>query len=252
MRADRRRAARVKRRAVALQGARTPVRFQKRRQKGSLVLRAYCELKALILRNEIRAGSHALETELAARLSMSRTPVREALLRLQADGLVQIKPRRGVRILPISPTDMREIYELLCCLEATAAELVAARRLSFDSPEIVSLQSAIVRMQKALRRNDLDDWAAADETFHRLLVEYSGNQRLQRFAMTVWDQAHRARILTLRYRRKPTDSGREHRATLDAIRRGDERAAYERHRAHRLRGMKLILSILDRHQLWAL
>ncbi|MGL6180774.1 MAG: GntR family transcriptional regulator, partial [Aestuariivirga sp.] len=85
--------------------------------------RAYRALKDLILGNQLPAGSQLLEQEAAQRLGMSRTPVREAMIRLEQDGVVEIRPRHGMRVLPVSSRDMREIYEVLTALESAAAEI---------------------------------------------------------------------------------------------------------------------------------
>lgn len=215
----------------------------------SLVEQAYHDLKGRILSNEYPPAFQATETEIAHRLAMSRTPVHEALLRLQSDGLVELLPRHGVRVLPIYPADLREIYELLCCLESTAAELMANRRLPADAPEFAEMEAANVAMDEALARDDLDTFAEMDDRFHRLLVRYSGNERLMRFVFSISDQQHRARRLTLRLRPKPTQSSAEHRTTLEAIRRGDARAAHELHKAHRVRGMNLILGLIEHYRL---
>ena len=216
--------------------------------RSSLTERAYRQLKEGILHNEYPPGFTATEAEIAGQLAMSRTPLREALLRLQSEGLVEVTPRRGLRVLPLYPADMREIYELLCCLEAAAAEMLAKRRLPEDSIELRELEEINERMGAALELGDLNTWAAMDERFHRRLVEHCGNGRICRVVFNVWDQSHRARILTAPLRPTPTDSYKEHRAVLEAIKRGDDRVAYELHRAHRYRGMTEILSLLEQHQ----
>lgn len=215
----------------------------------SLVDAAYQEIKRGILQNVYPPSFQATEVEMANQLAMSRTPVREALLRLQAEGLVQVTPRRGLRVLPMYDADLREIYELLCCLEATAAEFLARRGLSGDSPVIREMEDVNERMAAALERRDVYEWAAMDERFHRLLVEHCGNGRICRVAFNVWDQSHRARLLTAPLRPPPVESYREHRAVVDAIRRGDERVAYEAHKAHRYRGMAQVMKVLEEHGL---
>ncbi|WP_421938161.1 GntR family transcriptional regulator [Pelagibius sp.] len=145
------------------------------RQRLSQSERAYQELKRRILDNEMPAGFQALEQELAELLGMSRTPVREALIRLAKEGIVEVRPRHGMRILPISVADMREIYEILTGLESTAAEIVAERGLDHDS--LGTLRRAVEDMDSALADDDLRAWAEADERFHNLLVEFSGNER---------------------------------------------------------------------------
>lgn len=93
-------------------------------------VRAYGEIKRRILDNEMPAGFQALEQELAELLEMSRTPVREALVRLADEGMVEVRPRHGMRVLPLSSADMREIYQILASLESTAAALAAENGLS--------------------------------------------------------------------------------------------------------------------------
>ena len=210
---------------------------------------AYQKLRLRILNDELAPGAHALEQEIAAELGISRTPVREALIRLEKEGLVELLPRRGMRVLPISSADMREIYELLASLEATAAELVAARRLPADAPEILALEQATADMTEALARDDLVEWAAADEHFHGALLDHCGNRRLARMAYGVWGQAHRARIATLRLRPKPVGSAAAHYAVIDAIRRHDPDRARELHRAHRLHGMRTLLGLFETYRL---
>lgn len=210
---------------------------------------AYRRLKERILNNELPPGFQALEQELAAQLGMSRTPLREAVVRLAEDGLVELLPRRGMRVLPVSPDDMREIYELLGCLEATAAELLASQRLPADAPVLQELGAAIDAMDRTLASDDLDGWAVADERFHAALLDGCGNRRLARMAFAVGDQSHRARMVTLRLRPKPVRSNADHRAVLDAIRAHDAGTAREVHRQHRLTGMHTLLGILETYRL---
>src|SRR5690606_26297255 len=91
--------------------------------------RAYRELRRRILHNEMPPNAQYLEQELADSLGMSRTPVREALIRLSDERLVEIRPRHGARILPVSVDDMREIYEMMTELEAFAVRKLARRGL---------------------------------------------------------------------------------------------------------------------------
>ena len=94
------------------------------------VEQAYRIIRQRILDNVYPAGYRALEREFAEELSLSRTPVREALLRLQSEGLIELIPRHGARVLPVSAGDMREIYDVLTALESMAAEIVTRRRPS--------------------------------------------------------------------------------------------------------------------------
>ncbi|MCT8970977.1 GntR family transcriptional regulator [Microbaculum marinisediminis] len=212
--------------------------------------RAFGEIRRRILENELPAGVQMLETEVADMLGMSRTPVREALIRLAEEGLVEIRPRHGMRVRPVSPDDMREIYDVLTSLEATAASLAAARGL--PPAELAALDRSVADMDKALKREDLKAWAKADERFHDLLVAGSGNKRLGDIVATMRDQAHRARMSTLMLRPLPTESNEDHRAVVEAIRDRDPEAAFAAHQHHRKRSGTMLVELLTRLGLGAL
>ena len=184
---------------------------------------------------------------MALALGMSRTPVHEALVRLQNEGLVQVVPRHGMRVLPVSPTDMAEIYQILTALECMAAELLARRRPS--DLELEPLVAATEAMDRALRADDLDAWAAADERFHAGLLELAGNRQLQATVFNYWDRAHRARMFSLRLRPTPVNSTREHRELVERLRAGDAAGAAEVNRRHRERASRELLAIFEQYRL---
>lgn len=208
---------------------------------------AYDRLKDEIRTNRMPPGYQAPEPEIAFRLGMSRTPVREALIRLEAEGLVELIPRRGARVLPIKPEDMRQIYQILAALEPEAAASVAARRPS--AADLAPLEQATTDMEQALAAGDLDAWAEADDRFHMHLLDLNGNQRLRRIVEAVCDQVHRARVVTLRLRALPERSTREHREILEHIRRGDADATRITFRRHRETSAQELLALLDTYRL---
>ena len=206
---------------------------------------ALAVLKNLILDNRLASGSNHLESELAEMLGMSRTPVREATLILEAQGLVEVKPRRGVRILPISPEDMTEIYDILTELESLSAQLAAQKKYEESAFEVA--EEAIQNMDNALAREDREAWAMADEVFHKELIRLGGNRRIAKICQIYNDQVHRARNLTLNLRPKPTKSNDDHRKVLDAIRKGDAQKAWQIHRTHRLQAKNMLVSLLEKY-----
>ncbi len=213
----------------------------------SMVDAAYAQLRQRILDNVWPPGHRALEQEVALALGMSRTPVREALVRLQNEGLVEVIPRHGMRVLPVSPADMQEIYQILTALECMAAELVAARKPTVEA--LAPLVNATTAMAKALKAEDLEAWAAADERFHHHLVELSGNRQLQGTVLNYRDRAHRARMFTLRLRPKPVNSTQEHMQMLERLRAGDVEGAARVTRAHRERANRELVSIFEHFKL---
>ena len=203
---------------------------------------AYAALKAEIRSNRMPSGYQAPEPELAARFGVGRSTLREALVRLEAEGLVELIPRRGARVLPVSAEDMREIYEVLKSLEPDAAASVASRK---PTPEdLRPLEQAAADMEAALARGDLDGWAEADDAFHLALLDLHGNRRLKGFVMALNDQVHRARMVTLRLRRPPVQSNLEHQEILGNLRKGDAEAARQSFRAHRQRAADELVRIL--------
>jgi DNA-binding GntR family transcriptional regulator len=214
-------------------------------KKPSLVDDAYRKLKDAIRENEFPPGYQGSEQEIASRLGMSRTPVHEAVIRLQEEGLVRVLPRRGVVVRAISADDMREIYGVIIALEAAAAELLAEGAPQQRLSTARELEATNKAMENALKKDDLTAWARADESFHKLLIEHSGNQRLLRMYHTIMDQSHRARMITLRIRPRPEGSVKEHRAIADAIKRGNPSEARELAKQHRVRARDQLVPLLE-------
>jgi GntR family transcriptional regulator, rspAB operon transcriptional repressor len=203
--------------------------------------RAYLALRHAIRDLRLAPGQMVLEKEAAAALGVSRTPVREALVRLESEGLLRLVPRHGFAVAPLDPRTLQEIYEILEGLETVAVDLAAARA----TPEqLERLDRSIADQERALRADDLAAWLRADDAFHDVVLEMSGNERLWRYAQSLGDQAYRARLFTHRLRPKPTRSTADHRSVAAAIRAGDGRKARSLHQAHRRRARDEILSIL--------
>lgn len=208
---------------------------------------AYRVLKREILENRLQPGFQALEPEIATRLGMSRTPVREAAIRLQDEGLVQIVRRRGIRVLPLSPADMREIYQILAALEADACALLANRKPSEQELEPLFHETAI--MEAAYEAGDRETWAHADDRFHRALVALCENRRMASIVNMLLDQAHRTVMFALYLRDFPARSTADHRLVLKMIVDGVPNAASHYCRQHREWGAGELLRILERHKL---
>lgn len=223
------------------------VKSVKNIRRSPLTEEAYRLLKAEILENKMMPGFQALESELAVRLGMSRTPVREAMIRLQEEGLVEVIPRRGLRVLPLSPSDMREIYEVLTCVESEAAAMIAAKGPT--ESQLEPLHAATLDMEKALADNDLDAWAEADQRYHVTLLNLCENKRLVQIALTHFDQAHRVRMFTLHLRTIPVESTRDHRQQVQALKSGDPVRMRNMYRAHRERAATELLDILKKYRL---
>lgn len=212
-----------------------------------LVDRAYETLRRGILDNVYQPGAQALESDLAAELGISRTPLREALIRLQNEGLIEIVPRHGMRVLPVSATDMKEIYEVITALESCAVERVARRKPS--ASELEPLVEATRKMRDALEAKNLEAWAQEDEYFHKYLIEAAGNRLLVEAIQQYRDRAHRALMFSLRLRPSLETSAGEHSVLVDMLCKGDAAGAVAANRAHRERASQELLDIFERYRL---
>jgi DNA-binding GntR family transcriptional regulator len=209
--------------------------------------RAAQQLRTLIFEGALGPGTDHLETELATRLGMSRTPVREAALTLQAQGLVEMRPRKGMRVLALSAKDMGEIYDVLTELEGLSAQKAAG--MGYRAKDLAALARAIDRMDKAVKAEDREAWALADDAFHAELVRLGGNARAIALVGMMVDQVRRAKALTLYMRPLPTKSNDDHRSVLEAIARGDADAARRIHHTHRAHAKDMLLDLLKRYRL---
>jgi DNA-binding GntR family transcriptional regulator len=205
---------------------------------------AYRHIKSLIVSDRIAAGAAINEQRVAHELGISRTPVREALQRLQHEAYVSIAPRRGVFVLPISLEDMREIYDLLTALEVSAARTLANRRL--EEAELEPIRNAIADMWASVDLEDLSVWADADERFHRSLFELCGNRRIAEVGISYWDRIRRAHRVALRLRPKPHRSTRAHADLVNLIAAGDAEGAASCHLAQRLRSVAELTNAVKR------
>ncbi|MBL6946644.1 MAG: GntR family transcriptional regulator [Rhodospirillales bacterium] len=209
-----------------------------------LAERAYAEIKRRINDNEYFVGFQALEADLAQEFEMSRTPIREALVQLEKEGLVEIIPRHGMRVLPISVRDMLEIFQLLTYLEALAVDLILdmkAKPETFDP-----MYAAVIAMEEAIDNDDVEAWTIADLTFHAELLALADNKRLTETIGSFWDQTKRTKRVALFRRSKPQRSTENHRRLLDAIRQGDAKKARKIHIGQRESSHAELLEIIER------
>ena len=175
-------------------------------------------------------GQRLDEAQLAARFGASRTPLREALIQLAADGLIEIRPRRGAVVQALEPQRLVEMFEVMAELEAMCARL-AARRISLT--QLDELREAHQRCALLFQQvDDLDAYYHANQEFHFALYEASQNQFLCDQAKALHRKLGVYRRLQLRVRDRVSSSFSEHAAVLDALEQGDGERAAREVRAH--------------------
>ncbi|WED28752.1 GntR family transcriptional regulator [Vibrio sp. DW001] len=207
--------------------------------------KAYVKLKGMILNNQFHVNQRLLVDEVVDICGYSRTPVREALLKLQVDGLIELYPRHGLRISPLSKKDILELYEILGYLEVTAIDLCISRKLSEE--QIAVLRNFTLDMESALHDDDIDLWAEYDRKFHETMFHYTENSRLIDTALKYTEQGKRAKDIVLKVRPKPWDSISEHNLIIDAIEAGDIIIARTMHLNHWKEVSKQFVGFLENY-----
>lgn len=154
---------------------------------------AYAEVRRRILTGALAPGSRLAQYELAASLSMSITPLREAFRRLSGEGLVDLDTFRNARVAPISATQARHLHEVRCALDPAAAELAAGRRTEAD---VAALRSSVDRLVPVTRESG-EQGLSAHRAFHRSLYLASHNDVLIGLLDDLWDKSDRYRRLGL-------------------------------------------------------
>jgi DNA-binding GntR family transcriptional regulator len=205
--------------------------------------RAYHIIRLAIRDLVLAPGKTVLEREMAEKLGMSRTPVREALVRLETEGMVRLIPRRGFIVEPIEKEALQEIYEIYATLDGLAVEKATRKVSSF---ELDKLESLVLQQETAIENGDLKKWASLDDQFHFHIIQYANNKRLNSLMDIHSDQLYRARLFTINHRPLPVQSIVEHKAIVSCMRARDGEAARVIMQSHRKRARKEILSALDR------
>ncbi|MCX5046405.1 GntR family transcriptional regulator [Aldersonia sp. NBC_00410] len=154
---------------------------------------AYNELRDLILTGELPAGSRIAQYELADRLGMSITPIREAVRRLLSEGLVEMIAHRDARVAPINAAEARQLFEVRLALDPAAAELAAQRRTDGD---IATIQATAARLLPVTQQWG-EDALVAHRQFHRAIYTASHNDMLIHMLDDLWDKSDRYRRLGL-------------------------------------------------------
>lgn len=194
----------------------------------------YEELKRQIMVGEIAPGTRMMEVELADEMGVSRTPVREAIRKLEKEGLVTIEPRRGAYASDISAKDMVDILEVRQDLEGMAAG-IAAQKITEEGR--IELEKIARGYKESVDKGDIEEIIKYDEAFHKYIVGLSGNKTLIKMVSQVQELALRFRYIYYedfsRFKNQPS----EHQIIVDAIVNGDASGARKSAEEH-LAGLK--------------
>ena len=203
---------------------------------------AYNLLRERILSKELAPGERLDLPRISKQLGISKTPLREAIHRLEIEGLIEIRPRSGTFVSRLDPVQVSESFELRTVLETYAAGLAAKECTQADLEALAELVSRIESIVRSGKEEDVyPRYLELDHAFHRTLVVLSGNERL--IAAHERENLH-AQMARIRYRSSAKDlltSLKEHRLILAALQERDAQAARQVVEAHLNRSRQALL-----------
>ncbi|ONI44869.1 GntR family transcriptional regulator [Candidatus Epulonipiscioides gigas] len=175
-----------------------------------------------IIWGELSPGQRLMETQLGEKLGVSRTPIREAIRKLEQEGLIVIVPRKGAQVAPFTKKDIEDVLEVRAALEALAASLAAQR---IDEQDFLKLQCAITEYEFAEADKNLTKMIKKDVEFHEIIFNATKNERLIQMSQNIREQVLRYRIAYLKYEGETEKVSLEHRNILEAIKKKDSEKA---------------------------
>lgn len=210
---------------------------------------AHDVLRRQIFGGDLPAGSRLKERDLCDVLEVSRTPVREALRRLQADGLVTIEPRRGAVVNGISSAEAEEIYSLGRLLEGYGARIAATRRSAADLSKLKTILEQMEHLLAKPARGTAASYLELDNAFHRRISRCTGNLHLERIISQVVGLPILIRAFSHYSHNDLILSLQQHQTIYSALRAGDPEWSEAAMRAHVLTGRSLALGLPEAQRL---
>ena len=181
-------------------------------------------LRQAILRGEIKPGERLMEIQLANKLGVSRTPIREAIRKLELEGLVLMIPRRGAEVAEITEKSLRDVLEVRGALEELAVKLACQK---ITDEQIQELRMAEKEFEMALSSGDVTVYAEADVKFHDVIYRATDNQRLIQLLFNLREQMYRFRVEYLKREEAHGNLLIEHRRIIETIANRDMDAAVD-------------------------
>ena len=202
-----------------------------------------CEtLRDAIRRGVLKPGERLMEIQLAEELGVSRTPVREAIRKLELEGYVIMMPRRGTYVANLSIRDINEVFEIRTSLESLSNGLAAER---ITNEELEQLQRLLVEIGNDIEKNDMEKIVEVDTKFHDLLYQASRNQRLIGIISNLREQLTRYRTTSMTFPGRLKETLGEHREIVEAIAQGDVKAARRAAEKHMEKSEQTLLRAID-------
>lgn len=171
-------------------------------------------LREAIINGKLGPSERLMEIQLAEEMGVSRTPVREAIRKLELEGLVVMIPRKGAYVAGLSLKDIADVFEIRGALEGLAAELAAERA---TEEEMEAMERFLMKISEEIESGDLSKVVETDTNFHTLIYQASRNTRLSQIISNLREQIQRSRTTSLSYPGRMKTALEEHRKIVEAI-----------------------------------
>lgn len=171
-------------------------------------------LREAIITGELKPGMRLMEVQLAEKMGVSRTPIREAIRKLELEGLVNMIPRKGAHVADLSVKDIIDVLEVRASLDGLATSLAAARITESELKELKQVQEQFISY---MERGNLQGTVRKDVEFHDIIYRSSRNDKLIQIVSNLSEQVHRFRIIYLKDFSSPRNVAKEHAEIIEAI-----------------------------------
>jgi len=191
--------------------------------------KVYRVLKESIVKGFLEPGTKLLENKIAEEMHVSRTPVREAMQKLVAEGFVKTTPNQTMVVTEVSPDDVKEVLQIRGVLEGLAAHITAKK---INGQEIDELEKIIAQMSLYITKKDLLSYCKVDDEFHDLILNICGNKWIIQIRDNLGSFIYRFRIKSLSVPGRLKHSLEEHRKIMESLREHDSAEADRLSQAH--------------------
>jgi len=206
----------------------------------------FTTLREAIIMGELKPGERLMEVQLAEKMGVSRTPVREAIRKLELEGFVEMIPRKGAHVAKLTAKDIMDVLEVRASLDALAASL-AAERITED--ELKELKHIKTQLENYVQKDNLQNIVKKDIEFHDVIYHASKNDKLIQIVNNLREQVYRFRVIYLKDLGSSKEVIREHEEIFEAIRLRDRELAAEVARKHIRNQEQMIVSFIERNDI---
>lgn len=212
--------------------------------KKSLSQQVFDTLKGAIMRGDVPPGRRLVESHIAESLGISRTPVREAIFKLEKEGLLKKLPKGGFSVVDLTEDDIDETFGIRSVLESYAARLGA---IKYDEGELQPLEDKVKEFEYHLEKGNMEELLSINTQFHDMLYALSRSPRLIRMINELRDQIYRFRRIILKKKETAIISNNDHKQMIEAMKKRDAERVEALVREHILRGKELVLKNLNKN-----